>query len=173
MTFYCSWDNTAIIITIIYCIILLAAIVGVFRTIILFRKQKRTFFVWVNIVAIPLLLGILFIPALFTPLNVSVENEFIRINRIYRDIIIPIEDIEEIRVHRSSDTKNSIRTFGSGGAFGYLGKFRNAQLGNYQMFVTNSAQKVLVRFNDQVLIFSCDEPNEIVNYVNERINLID
>jgi hypothetical protein len=170
MIFQCSWDTTVISITLITTAILLAVIIALFVKMIRYRKEKR------NVPALFCLLGVLLfisadiVSALFCPQKVSIENEAIRIHRIKGDIVIPVEKIEEIRLCNDSDTKNSKRTFGSGGAWGYLGKFNNRQLGNYQMYVTDLSKKILVKTTDENLIFSCDKPDEMVSRIQKMRN---
>jgi hypothetical protein len=75
--------------------------------------------------------------------------------------------IEEIRRCKDSDTKGGRGEFGSGGAFGYLGKFSSSKLGNYQMYATDASKRVLIKNKKgEYLIFSCDKPEEVVEKVN-------
>jgi hypothetical protein len=110
--------------------------------------------------------GVLIFMALDCPLKVSVKNESITIHQMKNNLIIPIETIEEIRLCDNSDTQNSRRTFGSGGAFGYLGKFSNLQLGDYKMYVTDVSKEILVNTNGNIIIFSCNQPEKLVQLVN-------
>jgi hypothetical protein len=105
------------------------------------------------------------------PLSVSVDNNNIRINRIYKDIVIPVKDIEKIKIVEG-ETRNSIRTFGSGGFFGALGKFRNDRLGDYKMYVTDASQAVLVKYDGQTIVFGCDNPEKLVEYVNSILKYL-
>ena len=66
-------------------------------------------------------------------------------------------------------TGNSIRTSASGGFFGFLGKFRNESLGNYQMYVTNKSQSVLVKYDGQTIVFSCEKHEELIDFVKKRV----
>jgi hypothetical protein len=168
MNIHCSWDTTVISITIVSVLILLGAILMLAVKMRYYKRENRKFPVVFTGIGILVFTAVILGSALFVPINVSVDNEKLHIHRLKGDIVIPIEKIEEIRRADDSDTKNSTRTFGSGGAFGYLGKFRNANLGNYQMYVTNTSQGVIVKTNDETLVFSCDRPDEIINYIQTK-----
>jgi hypothetical protein len=168
MNFQCTWDSTVITSTVTALIILLLVGVMLFIKAAHYRKNEEKLYAWGCLLGVGLCIVVLFFPALYTPLNVSVKDESIQIHRIKSDIIIPFKDIAEIRRCIDSDTKNAIRAFGSGGAYGYLGKFRSPELGNYQMYATDASKKILVE-NEQgeYLIFSCDKPDELIGIVNE------
>ena len=89
----------------------------------------------------------------------------IRISRIIGDVSIPLSDIQEIERTNKNDTKDSIRTFASGGLWGYLGKFKSPNLGNYTMYVTNASQMITIRTKENVYIISCNNSDKIVEIV--------
>ncbi|MDR0541013.1 MAG: PH domain-containing protein [Dysgonamonadaceae bacterium] len=63
---------------------------------------------------------------------------------------------------------HSRRVFGSGGAFGYLGKFNNTELGDCQMYVTDASKKVLIKTSNETLVFSCDKPDEFIHFLRKQ-----
>ena len=137
MTFHCSWDVSVIVITAIYVLVIASVIFICIRILSSYMKKKKFLGIKIGISAMLFLSVISFTPAMLFPIKVTVDNEIIRIVRIYKDIVIPIENIETIKFPIGALANGSIRTLGSGGAFGYLGKFKNNQLGDYQMFVTD------------------------------------
>ncbi len=52
----------------------------------------------------------------------------------------------------------TIRLFGSGGMFGYLGWFRNRELGNYLAFVTDRIDMVGLHFSERTVVISPADP---------------
>jgi hypothetical protein len=56
----------------------------------------------------------------------------------------------------------SIRTFGNGGLFAFVGFYRNRTLGNYRAYVTDPARTVVLRFIDRTTVLSPDLPEEFV-----------
>ena len=52
----------------------------------------------------------------------------------------------------------SIRLFGNGGLFCFIGWFRNGVLGNYRAYVTDPARSVVLRFGPRTIVISPDAP---------------
>ena len=169
MIFNCSWDTTVSLITCGYLFILLIVIVGLAIPLVCHIKAKQILSVTLLVLGILLVVGVLLVPAIATPCRVSVENKTLTIHRVQKNIVISIENIEEIRLCNDTDTHKSKRTFGSGGAFGYLGKFSNKQLGDYLMYVTDRSQRILLKSDDKFLIFSCDHPEQLVDLIKQQI----
>ncbi len=59
----------------------------------------------------------------------------------------------------------SMRTFGIGGFFGYIGRFRNGLLGNYHAYLTDSSRAVVLRFLNDTLVVSPADPLAFVSQV--------
>ena len=168
MTAYCSWDTTVLIITMLTNAVLLVVAIMCF---IKFKLYLHTKFFTPKILCFSsmlLCLGVIIMGALFLPLKVSVTNDEICINRGIGNVLIKTVDIREIRRTSTSDTQNSIRTFGSGGLWGYLGKMNSSGLGDYTIYVTNTSNMITVKTKDDVFIFSCDHPEEIVDYIKQK-----
>lgn len=167
MNFQCSWDATVTSTTTInFVSMLVVIIIAIFFAIRYWKREKKLHSLGCWLVVIISIILLVF-PALFCPLSVSVENESISIHRIKGDIVIPFDDITEIRMVNDSDTENGTRNFGSGGDYGYLGKFSSPQLGDYQMYATDASKKILVKNNKgESIIFSCDRPDELIRIVN-------
>jgi sugar phosphate permease len=165
MNFHCSWDTNVTLITLLFAAILLGVVVMLYFIQRRYSKEKRMLQVCIFLLGILFCIGVLIFSALECPFKVSVEKGNISIHRMIGNIIIPVQTIEEIRLCNYFDTEASVRTFGSGGAFGYLGKFRNTQLGDYQMYITDSSKKILVKTKDETFVFSCDKPEELIRAV--------
>ncbi|MDR3326691.1 MAG: PH domain-containing protein [Prevotellaceae bacterium] len=63
---------------------------------------------------------------------------------------------------RKGNFANGIRTFGSGGLFGYLGKFENPQLGEFEMYATDSKNRFLVETQSKTYVFSCKDRDKLI-----------
>ncbi|GHT87596.1 hypothetical protein FACS189474_0780 [Bacteroidia bacterium] len=164
MNFQCSWDGTVIGITISVIILLVALFIACFFAVKKHEKPKYQMIILIIVVIGTLVcMGV---SGLYTPLNVSIQNQSISIHQLKGNTIIPIADIQEIRRCTEFDTKNSRKTFGGDGFFGDLGIFNNAQLGKYKMYVTNHSDRILVKTNEETIIFSCDNPDELINIIN-------
>jgi len=63
----------------------------------------------------------------------------------------------------------SIRLFGNGGIFCYLGYFRNGLLGRYRAYVTDTAKCVVLEFGGNKIVISPDDPEVFVEALRETI----
>jgi hypothetical protein len=162
MNFQCSWDTNVFIITLLFVVALLGAIAFLVVKAVRYKREGQILTVCLLALGIVFFLGVLIVSGLECPLKVSVDKETVRIHRMIGNVVIPIETIEEIRLYKDSDTAANVRKWGSGGVFGYLGKFSNPQLGDYQMYVTNASKKILVKTSDKIIVFSCNQPEELI-----------
>ena len=62
-------------------------------------------------------------------------------------------------------TAGSIRMFGVGGLFSYLGYFRNPSLGDYLSYVTDPANIVVMKIDNQVILVSPEDPDAFIQAV--------
>ena len=61
----------------------------------------------------------------------------------------------------------SIRLFGNGGVFCFIGYYRNAILGNYRAYVTDYAKSVILEFGGRKILVSPDDPEAFVEALRE------
>lgn len=65
-------------------------------------------------------------------------------------------------------TTGSVRTWGIGGLFGYIGYFRNSILGSYRAYATNSANEVVLQFGDDTIVVTPGNPAAFVDALKAR-----
>ena len=58
---------------------------------------------------------------------------------------IKLTDIAEIRIIPEGELIPGIRTFGSGGLFGYFGQFNYKGIGNVTLFATQKRNRVFIK----------------------------
>lgn len=122
---------------------------------------SRSVPVWMKwVISIPIGAIFLYMTSL-TPIKLSLYPHELKIKKMVGSIVIPVEDITSISVV-TNETNNSIRTFGSGGACGYLGRFKNEMLGNYKMYATESNNLILVRTASKNYVFSCTNADVLI-----------
>lgn len=63
----------------------------------------------------------------------------------------------------------SIRLFGNGGLFCFIGYYRNGVLGRYRAFVTDPARAVVLEFGSQKIVVSPDDPQAFVETLREAV----
>lgn len=65
----------------------------------------------------------------------------------------------------------SIRIFGIGGVFGYIGNFKNSILGHYKAYVTHRKKTVLITtVDDKQILVSPDDPEAFITSLQEEVN---
>lgn len=123
---------------------------------------------WLRYLLIVVFLAAVIMVFGYMPMRLEANNEKIIVKRLLGSLQIPRSEIIEIRRISKSDISNSIRTFGSGGAGGYCGRFRNNGLGRYTMYATELNNLIFIRTNgNKKYVFSCSCPQEFVEYVKQ------
>ena len=138
------------------------------------------FLIWLGLTQIPLLplrLFLLFdalvlaavfvVCALMGPRGYAIGEKALRIERRVGAIEIPLETIREVGILPPESLKGTWRTLGTGGFFGYYGRYRNRQLGNFRMYATRSDGYVLVRA-DHLYVLTPDSPGRLVDELRRR-----
>ena len=157
--FTAPWDQKLTLITIVTSALLLAGALlsiwaglavapsGVGRGVILFGGLfALTAFV----------LGIL-----LAPRGYAIDGGRLRIDRRLYPIEIPLDSIRTVEILPAEWLAGSMRTLGSGGFFGYYGRFRNQALGSYRMYATRGDGYVLVR-GDATYVLTPDSPERFI-----------
>jgi hypothetical protein len=165
--FTCNWGMMPVIITVSVIIVIIFISVKCISPLVRRYRSKGK-----NQVLVLLFLILSFLPVaaviftvLFMPLKISVRDGDVYVKQLKGGISIPLAGIVEIRRYAESDRKNTVRTFGSGGLFGYLGKFENPELGRFQMYVADMNNTVLIRTVEGVYVVSCENPDNLVELV--------
>ncbi len=103
------------------------------------------------------------------PISLNVDNQQVTLKRFLgKDVIIPIADIKTIKTIPDQYIKHSIRLFGSGGMFGYFGKFRSTPLGVFTLFATETTNLLMITTDQKTYVFSCTEREKFVAQVNNK-----
>lgn len=105
----------------------------------------------------------------YMPIRLKVDKEKIMVKNLFGSPKIPLSEVTEIKRLSKSEIDGSIRTFGSGGLFGYLGRFKNNRLGSYDMYATELKNLILIRTGNKKYVFSCSRPQEFVEFVNLQL----
>lgn len=107
--------------------------------------------------------------AAYMPIRLQADGERIRIRRLFGTLEIPLSEVTDAKPISELDLDDSIRTFGSGDFFGYLGRFRNKRLGNYTMYATDLNRLIRVDTARRKYVFSCERPEEFAEFVRGRL----
>ncbi|MCW3121164.1 MAG: hypothetical protein JWQ38_656 [Flavipsychrobacter sp.] len=102
------------------------------------------------------------------PESITVDNSAIVIDRKAKPVTISFSQVKSVRKVAKDDMKNSIRTLGNGGLFGYTGRFYNKTMGDMLLYCTQRDNYILIEKTDKKkVIISPDEPDSLVAYVQQ------
>lgn len=116
-----------------------------------------------------IILSIILIPSMYTPIRLSINNEKIVLKRVIGNIEINLNDIKSVTPISNREISNSIRTFGSGGLFGYIGQFKNNIFGNYTMYATEKKNLIYINTKKEKYIISCSKSHEFTELANKKM----
>lgn len=103
--------------------------------------------------------------ALLAPRRYALGNGRLTIERRLGSIEIPFASIRSAERLEGVRLTDSWRVLGSGGLFGYYGRFRNKKLGDFRMYATRGQGYVLVRA-DNPYVLTPDSPERFIEAIN-------
>ena len=89
------------------------------------------------------------------------KGEQLIIRRLGWNSCITLGNIVSV-AHEPDAIAASIRIFGNGGFFGFIGLFRNQKLGRYRAFATDGTRCVVIRLAASTLVVTPDNPQRFV-----------
>lgn len=105
-----------------------------------------------------LLLVVLALTVVYAVSGYSVRDEVIVVHRLGWATKLPLDQLTEVSVNPHA-MMGSLRLWGNGGVFGFIGQFRNEVLGRYRALVTDPAHGVVLRFGEgRPVVVSPDDP---------------
>lgn len=119
---------------------------------------------------IPFFIIILILPYLWKPRYYEITEDSLIIHRIIRPVRISLSDIETVRAGDKEEFRNSIRLFGSGGFFGYYGKFRNNTHKTFTMHASRMSNYVLIFTKKGLKVLTPDKQQEMVEALQQRLS---
>lgn len=111
---------------------------------------------------------------LWRPKDYSLELQELQIHRIVGDLTFPVSEIERMEPIDTKEQGTGIRTFGSGGFFGYFGRFWYKKLRSISMYATDKSKLLLISFTGgrKPIIISPDDTEGFIktfrNIRNQR-----
>lgn len=90
-----------------------------------------------------------------------IEDEHLKILRLGWSKDINLSEINGVEFKPHAMT-GSVRTFGIGGLFGYVGYFRNSILKSYKAYVTHREKTVVLTTEEGEIVISPDDPEAFV-----------
>ncbi|MDX5346608.1 MAG: PH domain-containing protein [Hymenobacteraceae bacterium] len=139
-------------------VIVLFAVIGFFTIQQLVQALHTDSSSWAYIISLVLLVSILGVTFCISPRGYILTRNRLIIKRIFSDRLIFVKDIKQARLLQPDEMKGTIRTFGSGGLFGYFGKFYNNHLGIFTAYMTQRKNKILIRlYSGEDIIVTPDD----------------
>lgn len=98
-----------------------------------------------------------FLSLFFMTRGYSIEGKNLVIHRFLWNKVIDLAGLTQVQISPGV-TSHSIRLFGIGGMFGYIGIFQNEVLGTYHAYLTDSTKAVVLTIDSKKFVISPDEP---------------
>jgi hypothetical protein len=112
-----------------------------------------------------LLLAVLLVPLVCTVRGYTITGTELEVARLGWTSRWPLAGLQSATVERGVMAR-SLRTFGNGGLFAITGRFRNARLGAYRAYVTDTERTVVLRFPSLTLVVSPDNPEAFTRAIS-------
>ncbi|HLR26153.1 MAG TPA: PH domain-containing protein [Fodinibius sp.] len=123
-----------------------------------------------GIISTVIVLAIILGCAAFGVYGYSIKEEKLKILRMGWAKEIDLKDITNVDMTPHAMI-GSIRRFGIGGLFGYIGYYRNSILGSYKAYATNSDNTVLIETtNDGKVVVTPDDAAEFIEALTKRLD---
>jgi len=105
--------------------------------------------------------------ALFTIRGYRLEGRHLLVDRLLWSTRISLEELRAAEVVPEA-MRRSVRLFGNGGLFAFVGWFRNRRLGTYRAFATDPARSVVLRFPNRRIVVTPDDPQRFAEVLEFR-----
>jgi hypothetical protein len=115
-----------------------------------------------------LLLGILAACWALAPRGFALEAGEVRVERPVLPVSIPLASIRSVQVLGPAALRGSLRLGGTGGLFGYYGRFWSRSLGPYRLYATSARRLVLLDTQGGRFVLSPDPPARFAEAVLAR-----
>jgi hypothetical protein len=153
-TFEAPWSNAVTITTAITALVLMGAPI-----LLLFVLPEKGG----GMIVFQLLpLGILIVAALFAVNGYRIEPGMVLIKRPFWVTKVELNGLESVEFVPDAMGLWSLRIFGSGGAFGYIGWFRNSTLGMFRVWATDRHRTVVLKISGRTVVISPDNGERFV-----------
>ena len=142
-----SFDRTTKVISTLTCLLLISLVV---------KFWFDDIGLIINIIMTVLFAFLLLLSYAWSPNQFETDALNITIRKMWNPIVIPRETIIESRLIEADDISGSVRLMGSGGLFGYYGKFNNSKLKTYNLQAGNRVNLVLIKTTDKTYVLTPD-----------------
>lgn len=123
-------------------------------------------FVSPNLFVAMLLWGIVLGSSAFGVYGYSIQDGKLKILRLGWSKDIKLSEIKNAE-NKPNAMMGSLRRFGIGGLFGYIGYFSNSILGRYKAYATHTKRTVVIDVGKERIVISPDDPAALLDSLKE------
>ena len=87
------------------------------------------------------------------PLYTKINKKQVEVKKVLGRMVFPLSEATFTPIDKE-ELKDAVRIFGSGGFCGYLGWFRNSNLGNFFLLIKNKENLVLIKWKEKKYIIN-------------------
>lgn len=102
--------------------------------------------------------------ALFMVRSYTISGKKLIIHRLGWSTEFDLNRLKEININRDA-MSGSWRMFGIGGFFGYIGSFRNDELGNFRAYATHRHNCVVIQLDNQTIVVTPGAPQSFADSI--------
>jgi hypothetical protein len=117
---------------------------------------------------IAIMIGAIMFSYLLAPKGYLIDTDKLIIIRPLRSITIPLAGVSGAEAAAPELFSDSIRVLGSGGLWGYYGKYQSTPLGRYYMYARRTSELVLVKGRENYVV-APERPQEFIQILNRVI----
>jgi hypothetical protein len=156
ITFAAPWGTALKVMTLLGCMVGLGIpLVGLFT-------GPRSGLWLLLMVVLPLV--VLLSTSLFAVRGYSLRGETLSIQRLGWHTTIPLHQLQAATIDPQV-MEQSLRLWGNGGLFAFVGRFRNRRLGTYYAYATKLDHAVVLTLPQRRLVVTPDDPQRFVRAV--------
>ncbi len=167
MVYSSSYSKQLLISTILFMVILIAALGYMVHQLSYIPKFSGTF--WIICCAFLIVCATIIHSFCHQIRYVEFKDDALILHKLCGSIHIPIKHITEIK--RKTPIVKDIRLFAIGGLFGYIGIFKGDDCGKYKAYANNGKNAFYVKTKDgKCYVASCNNTEALIESVNQHVH---
>ncbi|MFN7920952.1 MAG: PH domain-containing protein [Bryobacteraceae bacterium] len=115
-----------------------------------------------TILAASLSVAVIGLSYAYSPRGYEISGGAFRVKRLIGDIVVPLDRLRFVRDATAADFWGCVRLWGSGGLFGYYGKYWSKALGRSTWYVTDRNKAVVVTDGERTMLVSPEDRDQFV-----------
>lgn len=108
--------------------------------------------------------GVIALTGAFAVRGYAVEPGAVVVLRPGWETRLSLVDLESVSADPAA-FKHALRTFGIGGPFAFVGRFRSTSVGAFTAYATDGTRAVVLRWPDRAVVITPDDPESFVTAV--------